>query len=315
MDYSRFECFDRFTEGQKIRMHFAIENQRQSLLNSNACVDPCPNPISVQINAGATEIEVGETVQFTQNSVNGETYNWLLDGTSFSTDASTQYTFNSEGNFQIVLEVSNSVTNCFPQRDTVNIRVICPVVAGFEYEQTGDLEITFTDTSQNAIRVEYEIYDRWGDLVYSGTDRDFVVNFSAPGVYYYTLLVEGQYCDRQINGFFTVLDMNSNEEDSCTTEPKYLVFEEPGYEIVTMAVPAGSGLFYVAYVKGDAVVVHLIDEELQVLKSYPKHHLYPDRLLVKHPNQPRIALIYDATHQSHGQVAGHARQVFRYLLI
>ena len=211
MDYSRLECFDRFTEGQKTRMHFAIENQRQSLLNSNACVNPCPSPISVQISASATDIEVGETVQFTQSSVNGETYNWLLDGTSFSTDASTPYTFNSEGNFQVILEVSNLAPNCFTQRDTVNIRVTCPVVAGFEFERSGDLELTFTDTSRNAIRVEYMIYNRWGDLVYSGTDRNFVVNFSASGVYVYSLIVEGEYCDRQINGDITVF----SESEIC----------------------------------------------------------------------------------------------------
>ncbi|MEQ1743818.1 MAG: M43 family zinc metalloprotease [Saprospiraceae bacterium] len=44
MDYSPYECYDRFTEGQKVRMRFFIETLRAPLLASKACLPPCPQP-------------------------------------------------------------------------------------------------------------------------------------------------------------------------------------------------------------------------------------------------------------------------------
>ena len=84
MDYSPFDCYHAFTEGQADRMHQAIEVIRNSLLESEGCNDPCPNPVTVDFTASATEIPAGETVNFTNLSTGTTSHIWRVNGSLFS---------------------------------------------------------------------------------------------------------------------------------------------------------------------------------------------------------------------------------------
>ena len=153
MDYSRFECYDRFTQGQKERMLSVAETIRSSLLNSPACIDPCPSPVAAGFTASSVSVPLGSTVTFNNTSTNAGSYEWTIDGVPFSTATNASYTFNTIGSFQAALTAFSSLNNCLPQDSTITIEVFCPVEASFTVSDTSVLagaSITFTNTSANA---------------------------------------------------------------------------------------------------------------------------------------------------------------------
>ncbi|MEK7255399.1 MAG: M43 family zinc metalloprotease, partial [Bacteroidota bacterium] len=112
MDYGDWDCYTAFTQGQTDRMHFFIEGTRSSLLDSKGCQDPCLQPISASFNASATTVNVGATVNFTNTSSGGTTWQWLLDGVPFASTANAAQIFNSLGTYVITLQAANADPNC-----------------------------------------------------------------------------------------------------------------------------------------------------------------------------------------------------------
>lgn len=157
MDYSNLECYSAFTQGQKDRMHFSIENQRSSLLDSKACLDPCMTPLDASISVSNSSIIVGETVSFNSTSNGATSFQWLINGQSFSNSQNANYTFAEEGKYTITLVVNNLDPNC-EETISIDVTVKCPVVAAF-ISSGNDIkpgeEITLSNISQNATSYQW----------------------------------------------------------------------------------------------------------------------------------------------------------------
>ncbi len=191
MDYGDWDCYSAFTFGQKDRMVFYVTGTRSSLLNSLACIDPCMMPLTANFLANPNPVSAGETINFTNESTGATIYEWYVDGVLFSNDANAQYNFTDEGNYQIVLSALNADPNCM-DNDTLNVQVICPVVASFIPSsfsvRPGDAVI-FTNTSENGITFEWFVED-----VLEGTSTGFEYDFAAEGNYQITLVANNGIC-------------------------------------------------------------------------------------------------------------------------
>lgn len=62
------------------------------------------------INANTTTICQNESLEFFSTSTGATTYNWKIDGTTFSTSNNSDYTFNNDGTFNIELEVTDGAS-------------------------------------------------------------------------------------------------------------------------------------------------------------------------------------------------------------
>ena len=192
MDYSDFNCYSAFTQGQTDRMHFSIENTRQSLLDSDGCLDPCTSDILASFTASAITIEAGQTMNFFNSSTNATAYDWRVDGTSFSTANNPSYQFNSVGNFEVALFATNADPNCFDS-DTLTIEVTCPTAAAFNvpnlFPALGET-LNFTNTSFGATSYEWLI-----NGIGQGATIDFEFTFDISGTYTLCLDAVGDFCD------------------------------------------------------------------------------------------------------------------------
>lgn len=130
MDYGNGGCRTGFTQGQVDRMHYFLETGRSSLLVSKSCLLPCFDPLTASFSASKVKIEVGQTVNFTNTSINANTYQWLKDGVVFSTAENASLKFNAEGVYNIALVASNSDIAC-TETFSVAIEVVCPLRARF----------------------------------------------------------------------------------------------------------------------------------------------------------------------------------------
>ncbi len=114
---------------------------------------------------------------FENASVNATTFSWSLDGTPMSAQSNFDYTFSQVGCYNLQLVASNVGTSNNVCRDTIS-KQIC-VTEGFNFwipnafspdldgkndyfypKGTGWVETDF----------RFEIYDRWGTLIYKTTD-------------------------------------------------------------------------------------------------------------------------------------------------
>jgi len=191
MDYSNLECYSAFTLGQKDRIHFAIENQRASLLDSKACKDQCLNPITVTINVSNNTVNIGETVNFSNSSSGANSYQWLIDGVPFSNSSSANYSFNQEGTYTIELIANNSDPNC-EEKVTVEIEVICPVVAAFVTSGSDvkpGSEVVFSNISQNANSYQWLL-----NSIPVSSNYNFSSIFSMEGTFDIQLIASNGLC-------------------------------------------------------------------------------------------------------------------------
>ncbi len=186
VDYGNYACRAGYTQGQADRMAYFIENVRSSLLNTNACVDPCPNPFIVSFTPDQTTITMGETVNFLNTSTGGNNYEWQVNGVTFSNNTNAFYTFDTgAGEFEISLTATVPDPNCtevFKQIITVN----CPAEANFTpsvFETIPGGSIDFTNTSQNSNDFEWQIN---GVTIANTTDASYI--FPALGNYTVNLL-------------------------------------------------------------------------------------------------------------------------------
>jgi len=193
MDYSDFNCYDRFTQGQKDRMRFFLTGTRASLLNSMGCTPACPNPINIGFTASATTVNIGTNVTFTNTTPNATAYEWFYNGTSIATTTNTNHTFNTLGTHTILLEATNGNPNCTVQ-DSVTITVTCPVSAEFTYTSSssypapGEL-LTFNNNSSNATSYTWTV-----NGVQFSTNANPSYTFSAEGTYTVCLTASNSLC-------------------------------------------------------------------------------------------------------------------------
>lgn len=159
MDYSNLVCYDRFTQGQKTRMHFFLTGIRSSLLGSQGCLSPCLNPINLAFSASATTITTGTTVNFNNTTTGATNYNWLNNNVHFSNATNPTFTFNTVGTFTILLEAQNGNPNC-TVRDSITITVICAATADFtvsNFFPTGGQVVNITNNSTGATGYQWTL--------------------------------------------------------------------------------------------------------------------------------------------------------------
>ncbi len=108
MDYTDDDCMNIFTQDQKARIITVLNNspRRKELINSTACV-PLPSP---NFTAEKTIIQAGESIQFTDQSVNNpDSWLWEFDGGNpqTSTEQHPLVTYNEPGLYAVSLTVEN----------------------------------------------------------------------------------------------------------------------------------------------------------------------------------------------------------------
>ncbi len=145
MEYSY--CSKMFTDGQKARVHAALNSGTASRNNlwtvanlASTGVSAEPQICSVQFNSSQRTICAGQAVTFTDASFNGVTQRaWSFDGGSPATSASAspQVTYDAPGLYSVSLTVSNgtgSESVVEQQYITVlsTIGMPLPVIEGFE---------------------------------------------------------------------------------------------------------------------------------------------------------------------------------------
>lgn len=199
MDYSDVNCYSAFTEGQKERMRFLLTTARASLLDSKGCVDPCTATITADFTSGSS-IHVGDLVTFTNSSVGGTNYQWLIDGTPIANTQDLTYTFTTEGVYEVALIVDNIDPNC---QETVvkNIQVTCPITAGYTVSATTvnpGQPVTFTNNSVGATSYTWYLN---GTAV--ATSTDFTYTPALPGTF--DVYVEASNGVCEVNSFETVI--------------------------------------------------------------------------------------------------------------
>ena len=230
MDYTDFDCFNDFTAGQSDRMHWHIDNVRSSLLESKACLDPCPNPVTAQFTASALLVNVGGTVTFTNTSSNANTYVWTVNGAQISTATNASYTFNNEGNYTVTLSAqSANPVFCSAASYSVNIQVVCPVTANFTVSNptpsVGET-VQITNLSQGASQLEWFL---------DGVSQGSVFPTFTPnstGVFVIRLVAGNGFCEKTEIAYLSV-------QDSCAEFSFQKTWgnnnASQGYQAITLA--------------------------------------------------------------------------------
>lgn len=191
MDYANLLCFERFTEGQAIRMQAALFELRFSLLEGNRCSGPCDNPISVEVNSTSLAIEVGEAIEFTNFSANFESAEWFINGASQGVTEDFIFTPLQQGAYTVSVVMDGDQPGC---TETVVFEAIvsCPVQASFEFSSpqfdAGD-SLVIDNTSVGADSYMWYLD---GELV--STDESPVLEFSETGAYTLQLLAISSTC-------------------------------------------------------------------------------------------------------------------------
>lgn len=253
MDYGDWDCYSAFTQGQTDRMVFSIENVRQSLLESSACLDPCTSPLTAAFNADMTTLDVGGTVNFVNNSTNYTNSNWTIEGVGFANSANANYTFNQVGFFEICLEIGNADPNC-SDKICQQITVTCPVQAEFVtnnfYPAPGQ-SANYTNQSQNASQYEWQI-----NGVTEGTDTDFSWTFQNEGIYDVCLIASNGLCENE----FCLPVFVAEPTGDCENSTFVRIFgedseDEEGYSIIK----SNDGNLYLSATSGERTLLIKMD--------------------------------------------------------
>jgi Pregnancy-associated plasma protein-A/CHU_C Type IX secretion signal domain/PQQ-like domain/SprB repeat len=204
MDYSPFSCYSSFTQGQKDRMSFFIQNTRKSLLACKSCETPCPAPVTAAFTPRGQTIGVGTSLTFMNTSTNATSYKWRIGSTNYSTPNVT-HPFNTIGSFKVVLDASSADARCQSAGDSVVVDVVCPVKASFTplgSEVQPNTSMDFVATVQGATTTQWKVN---GIVAGSGTTLNRT--FSTVGNYEVEFVASNGFCT---DGQKTIVVVSSN---------------------------------------------------------------------------------------------------------
>ncbi len=235
MDYNELTCYSAFTDGQASRMDFFVRTARASLLNSVACQDPCPSPVSVLIDQSNSTENVGATLNFSGNSSNANNVFWTVNGMIESTSSTLTYQFNSEGSYEIIFFGESDDILCQINSDTIIVTVICPVIAQFTPTPSNcqplNTQIIFTNTSSNFTSFQWYLNStllnptNTQDITFSDAGRQELILVADNGIcrdtFRHTISVGClEICD---NGYDDDDDglVDYYDSDCCLTEPSF----------------------------------------------------------------------------------------------
>ncbi|MBN4072106.1 choice-of-anchor J domain-containing protein [Flavobacteriales bacterium AH-315-E23] len=119
MDYGDDAHIDMFSEGQKTRMHFFMDNDTfrmalSTVANHQATGVGEYGPLEAGFTSEWREVDAGASIGFESHELNAATsYSWIFDGgtPSSSTLANPTITYNNAGVYDVTLIVSNSVSD------------------------------------------------------------------------------------------------------------------------------------------------------------------------------------------------------------
>lgn len=269
MDYSQLSCYNLFTQGQKDRMHFFINTIRQSLLNGLACETPCDDLVQASFSVTDTEIDLGTSLSFSNNSLNAENSRWYINDSLFSSNRNPSYTFNREGYYTIILEgISSDTTRCSNDYDTIEIVVTCPTNSGFHIT-TDDLSVSAMNSSQNHNSSHWSLRDQNGQELNTANTADFSDELPEAGWYQLCLYVEGDNCkDEHCKYFFL---RGGNSAFSCS-DTKNKVFTDAQYNYVKV-IKSKDGSIYIAGVRDNEYFISKLTTDGEELwsKILPHH--------------------------------------------
>lgn len=159
MDYSPLTCYEYFTLGQCDRMVASLLTTRSSLLEGDRCNPPCSLGIDASVIASSSEINLGESVVFTNNSQGNTGTLWYVNEELVSEAADFEFNPLEDGSFFIEVLLFNQEPGCNIELE-FTINVLCPVTASFasefenlEPEQSSEL----TNTSIGAASYQWYI--------------------------------------------------------------------------------------------------------------------------------------------------------------
>lgn len=133
LDYVQHECRVNFTAGQSDRMKYFLTGIRESLLNCPGCLNPCPNPIAVEIIEPAElSLQLGEQLRLRTSVNNADRLQWFIDGEPAGSGTELIFTAEQSGITFIRLRGLSDDPNCLPQEDFVRIAVECPTYVTIE---------------------------------------------------------------------------------------------------------------------------------------------------------------------------------------
>jgi gliding motility-associated-like protein len=202
MDYGSTMCQVVFSNGQKERMVTALTTLRASLLESNACIDLCPNPIQISFTPDDTIVVNGATIQFTNNSMGASAYQWYINGIPFSSSQNPSYTFNQQGDQTIKLIASNASSVC-SKEFSIHIKVNCSLKAvftGLNKTKPG-VPLTFTNTTTGTNTYEWFI-----DGTSLTSSQNFTHTFNTVGGFKISLVSFNGSCYDTLQKFIEVSD-------------------------------------------------------------------------------------------------------------
>jgi gliding motility-associated-like protein len=192
MDYGNFECYSAFTAGQADRMAWHIEQVRNSLLSSAACMPPCESPMSATIAASAYVVPIGSNLEFTSSTNNVTNHEWSIAGVAFGNTPASTYIFDELGMFTVTFRGTNADPNCEVEA-TLQIEVFCPVQASFASSSLYPLvnqNIAFQNTSTGASSWQWSV-----NGVAQSTSENHAHNFNTAGIYTVCLEASQGLCE------------------------------------------------------------------------------------------------------------------------
>jgi len=191
MDYSNLSCYSVFTSDQADRMIFFIEGIRNTLMNENRCLPPCPDPVSAAFSV-STNLVVGEVFNLNNSSLNANAYQWFLDDIPFSIQNNPDYVINQPGTYHLKLIASNDNVFCNDAFEVL-VTVSCDVASLIEITQFPpyqiDQEINFTHPHSIIADYQWEVNQQS-----ISTNENLNHTFSAEGLYEVCLIVESDLC-------------------------------------------------------------------------------------------------------------------------
>ncbi len=151
-----------------------------------------PLQVTADFAASATTVTAGESVSFTDLSINNPTsWNWTFAGgnPASSTEKDPKVTYNNSGRYDVSLTVSNAYgTHTLTRSVYISVVMKAPV-ASFTTDRTNILageSVQFTNQSQDALTFEWTFN---GGTPSASTEKNPLVKYNTKGLYAVKLVV------------------------------------------------------------------------------------------------------------------------------
>ncbi len=204
MDYSDLACYYLFTEDQIDRMHLSIDEARGSLLSCPSCITPCVDAVIAEFELSTNSGQVGVDINSINNSTNAINYEWYVDGTFYSDDEEPVFNFTEDGTYRIRLVAIGSDPNCIDIYE-FTIEVSCNISIDVTPSLTecypADSLLNFTFNDPDATDIEWFVND-----ILVSTDFTYSQSFEG-GVHKITIHISNAECDRTVD-FFLLIGCN-----------------------------------------------------------------------------------------------------------